>query len=301
VIKARRPEGTKPWAMPSKCPVCGSALVRAEGAAVWRCSGELACPAQRKEAIRHFASRRALDIEGLGDRYIEDLCSLGFVENVADLYSLKLEDLLEMKRRADERDGRTPETVKSGKVATKWAQNLIDAIDRSRQTTLPRFLFALGIGQVGEATAAALARQFGTLEALRRAGIEELQATPDVGPVVAAQIAAFFANERNNQVVDRLLAAGIRWPDVPRPTAAEQPLAGKTIVLTGTLGSMTREEATEKLAALGAKVAGSVSRKTSYVVAGEEAGSKLAKARELGVPVLDEAGLKELLAGRLPR
>jgi DNA ligase (NAD+) len=300
VIKSRRPKGSRPWKMPTSCPVCGSALVREEGAAVWRCSGELACPAQRKEAIRHFASRRAMDIEGLGERYIEELCALGYVDSVADLYKLKLEDLLEMKRRADERDGRTPETVKSGKVATRWAQNLIDAIDRSRETTLPRFLFALGIGQVGEATAMALAKQFGSLEALRRASIEQLQATPDVGPVVAAQIAAFFANERNNKVVDELLKAGIHWPDVPRPSSTGQPLAGKTIVLTGTLAGMTRDEATEKLTALGAKVAGSVSRKTSYVVAGEEAGSKLARARELGVPVLDEAGLMQLLAGRLP-
>ena len=241
-----------------------------------------------------------MDIEGLGDRFIEELCLGGFVETVADLYALKLEDLLEMKRRADERDGRTPETARSGKVATRWAQNLIDAIDRSRQTTLPRFLFALGIGQVGEATAAQLAKQFGTLEALRKADAAALQATPDVGPIVAAQIEAFFANPRNGQVVDALLASGIRWPDVPRPVAAEQPLAGKTIVLTGTLAAMTREEAGERLQALGAKVSGSVSRKTHYVVAGEQAGSKLTRAQELGVPVLDETGLGQLLSGRLP-
>ncbi len=300
VITGRRPAGTKPWVMPASCPVCGSALVREEGAAVWRCTGELTCAAQRKEAIRHFASRRAMDIEGLGDRFIEELCLGGFVETVADLYALKLEDLLEMKRRADERDGRTPETARSGKVATRWAQNLIDAIDRSRQTTLPRFLFALGIGQVGEATAAQLAKQFGTLEALRKADAAALQATPDVGPIVAAQIEAFFANPRNGQVVDALLASGIRWPDVPRPVAAEQPLAGKTIVLTGTLAAMTREEAGERLQALGAKVSGSVSRKTHYVVAGEQAGSKLTRAQELGVPVLDETGLGQLLSGRLP-
>jgi DNA ligase (NAD+) len=303
VIPSRRPAGTTPWSMPASCPVCGSKLVREEGAAVWRCSGELSCPAQRKEAIRHFASRRAMDIEGLGDRYIDELVTQGFVESVADLYQLTVDDLLEMKRLADERDGTTPATAKSGKVATRWAEKLIEAIDRSRRTTLPRFLFALGIGQVGEATAATLAKQFGTLEALRAADEQALQATPDVGPIVARQITAFFANERNREIVDRLVdpqGAGIHWPEVPRPTVEEQPLAGKTIVLTGTLEGMTREEATEKLAALGAKVSGSVSRKTNYVVAGEQAGSKLARAQELGVKVLDEAGLQELLAGRLP-
>jgi DNA ligase (NAD+) len=296
----RRPEGTQPWTMPRSCPVCGSPLLREEGAAAWRCTGDLSCPAQRKEAIRHFAARRAMDIDGLGERYIEDLCDLGYLQSVADLYRLKLEDLLEMKRRVDERDGTTPETAKAGKVATRWAEKLIKAIDHSRETTLPRFLFALGIGQVGEATAAALARQFGSLVALRAASVEALQETPDVGPTVAALVAAFFANPRNNRVVDALLDAGVHWPDVVRPEPAAQPLAGRTVVLTGSLEGMTREAATEQLEALGAKVSGSVSRKTSYVVAGAEAGSKLAKARELGVPVLDEAGLAQLLAGELP-
>ena len=295
-----RPPGTKPWSMPRECPECGSALVREEGAAAWRCSGGLACPAQRNEAIRHFASRRAMDIDGLGERYIEDLTGLGYVESIADLYRLRLEDLLEMKRRADERDGTTPETVKAGKVASRWAEKLIAAIDRSRATTLPRFLFALGIGQVGESTAASLAKQFGTLQAIRAADVEALQETPDVGPTVAAQVAGFFANARNSNVVDALVAAGVHWPDVERPPASAQPLAGKTIVLTGTLESMNRDEATAGLEALGAKVAGSVSKKTHYVVAGADAGSKLAKAKELGVAVLDEPGLRELLAGRLP-
>jgi DNA ligase (NAD+) len=300
VIQARRPRGTEPWKMPRDCPECGSPLLREEGAAAWRCSGGLTCPAQRKEAIRHFAGRRAMDVDGLGERYIEELCNFGYVESVADLYRLSVADLLEMKRRADERDGTTPDTAKSGKVATRWAEKLIAAIDRSRDTTLPRFLFALGIGQVGEATAAALARQFGSLEALRAADVEALQATPDVGPTVAALVAGFFANPRNNRVVDALLAAGVRWPDVPKLPAAALPLAGKTVVLTGTLAGVTRDAATEQLEALGAKVAGSVSRKTHYVIAGTEAGSKLDKARELGVPVLDEAGLQTLLAGRLP-
>ncbi|HWL61630.1 MAG TPA: NAD-dependent DNA ligase LigA [Steroidobacteraceae bacterium] len=297
---ARRPEGAHPWAMPRNCPECGSPLQREEGVAAWRCTGDLSCPAQRKEAIRHFASRRAMDIEGLGERYIDELCNLGYVQSVADLYRLKLEDLLEMKRRADERDDSTPETAKAGKVATRWAEKLIDAIDRSRETTLPRFLFALGIGQVGEATAAALAQQFGSLAALRAASGEALQATPDVGPTVAALVAGFFANPRNNSVVDALLEAGVHWPDVVRRESATQPLAGRTVVLTGTLQGVTREEATAQLQALGARVSGSVSRKTHYVVAGAEAGSKLAKAQELGVTVLDEQGLSELLAGRLP-
>jgi DNA ligase (NAD+) len=300
VIPARRPPGTKPWRMPRECPECGSPLQREEGAAAWHCTGDLACPAQRKEAIRHFASRRAMDIDGLGERYIDELCELGYLESVADLYRLTVDDLLEMKRRADERDGTTPETARAGKVATRWAEKLIEAIGRSRETTLPRFLFALGIGQVGEATAAALARQFGTLAALRAADEAALQQTPDVGPTVAALVAGFFANERNNRVVDALVAAGVRWPDVARPAAAAQPLAGRTIVLTGTLQGMSRDAATDRLEALGARVAGSVSKKTHYVVAGTEAGSKLDKARELGVRVLDEAGLEQLLAGRLP-
>jgi DNA ligase (NAD+) len=300
VNESLRPARTTPWRMPDACPECGSALVREEGAAAWRCSGGLACPAQRKEAIRHFASRRAMDIDGLGERYIEDLSDLGYVESVADLYRISLQDLLEMKRRADERDGTTPETVKSGKVASRWAGKLIEAIDRSRTTTLPRFLFALGIGQVGESTATALARQFGTLDAIRAADVAALQQTPDVGPAVAAQVAGFFANPRNNRIVDALISAGVHWPDVERPAASAQPLAGKTIVLTGTLSGMNRDEATAGLEALGAKVAGSVSKRTHYVVAGADAGSKLARAQELGVPVLDEAGLRELLAGRVP-
>ncbi len=300
VIESRRPKGTKPWLFPGSCPVCGSALVREEGAAAWRCTGELTCAAQRKEAIRHFASRRAMDIEGLGDRLIEDLVAQGYLSSIADLYRLTLDDLIEMKRRTDAQAGRTPGSTKPGKVATKWAQNLVAAIDRSRETTLPRFLFALGIGQVGETTAFTLARQFGTLEALRAADLEALQATPDVGPIVATQIAAFFANARNREVVDALLAAGIHWPDVPRAEVARQPLSGKTIVLTGTFEGLTREAASERLVALGAKVSGSVSRKTSYVVAGAEAGSKLARAQELGVTVLDEAGLRTLLDGQLP-
>jgi DNA ligase (NAD+) len=391
VIADRRPAGTKPWVMPLRCPVCDSELVREEGEAVWRCSGELSCPAQRKEAIRHFASRRAMDIEGLGDRFIEELSDLGYLESVADLYRLKLADLLEMKRRADERDGTTPETAKAGKVATKWAENLVAAIDRSRETTLERLLYALGIEHVGESTAKVLALWFGDLALIRRLPWPLFKRVPDIGGEVARSLGHFFDQPGNQKVIDALEKRGVRVTDahppsaklrddldlatllvdleIPRLTAvrarqlasalpgAEQiaaagaaefiaaglapevaeslsawlkvrtnakllraasamqdqlravapeaatgpgPLEGKTIVLTGALTSLTRDEATAGLEALGAKVAGSVSKKTSYVVAGEDAGSKLAKARELGVPVLDENGLHDLLAGRLP-
>jgi DNA ligase (NAD+) len=380
------------WRMPAQCPVCGSEIVREEGQAAWRCSGELSCPAQRKEAIRHFASRRAMDIEGLGDRFIEELSDLGYLKSVADLYQLTLEDLLEMKRRADERDGTTPETVRAGKVATKWAQNLIDAIDHSRQSTLERFLFALGIEHVGESTAKALSLWFGDLDLIRRLPWPLFKRVPDIGGEVARSLGHFFDQPGNQQVIDALLARGVRVGDAHPPNAklraelelaalladleiprltrvrAEQlaaalhsvprirkagteefvaaglpaetavaldqwlqdkanatllqrtadmaaellrkvphasasaagALEGKTVVLTGTLTGMSRDEATERLESLGAKVSGSVSKRTHYVVAGSDAGSKLAKARELGVPVLDESGLQALLRGELP-
>lgn len=388
VMLEQRPKGAKPWVMPSTCPICGSEIVREEGEAAWRCSGELSCPAQRKEAIRHFASRRAMDVDGLGDRFIEALSDLGYLQSVADLYKLTLEDLLEMKRRADERDGTTPETVKAGKVATKWAENLIEAIDRSRNTTLERFLFALGIQHVGESTAKALATWFGDLQVIRRLPWPLFKHVPDVGGEVARSIGHFLDQPGNQQVIDELLARGVKISDTHPPTAklregldlatllvdleipkvtrirAEQlgnafgtaqalvdapahqfvsaglpsesanalatwlevadnaslllrggdaidrllatvpktekvvvgPLDGKTVVLTGSLSSMSRDEAGEKLEALGAKVAGSVSKKTSLVVAGEAAGSKLAKAEELGVEVWDEQRLLDFLA-----
>ncbi|GAP67291.1 DNA ligase, NAD-dependent [Mizugakiibacter sediminis] len=295
VVPERRPPGTHPWHMPKRCPVCGSELVREEGEAAWRCSAGLFCPAQRKEAIRHFASRRAMDIEGLGERYIEDLCDLGYVETVADLYRLTLEDFLEMKRRADERDGTVPETARQGKVATKWAENLVAAIERSKQTTLERFLFALGIRDVGEATAKTLARHFGALDALAQADGAALLEVPDVGPVVASRIAAFFRERHNLEVIARLRAAGVTWKEGAPQHNAGGPLAGQTAVLTGTLSALTRDEAKAKLEALGAKVAGSVSKKTHFVVAGEAAGSKLDKARELGVEIWDEARLLAFL------
>ena len=376
------------WSMPTACPVCGSEIVREEGEAVWRCSGELSCPAQRKEAIRHFVSRRAMDVEGMGERFVEALVDLGFVESVADIFRLTLEDLLEMKRRADERDGTTPETVKAGKVATKWAENLVEAIEHSRRTTLERFLFALGIQHVGESTAKALAQWFGSLETVRRLPWPLFKHVPDIGGEVARALGHFFDQAGNQQVIDDLLERGVviqdehppsprlregldlasllvdleipkvtriraerlaaAFPDaaalidapehnfvaagLPADTAsalatwlevetnsrllsasfeamkalraalpaedaiAAGPLDGKTVVLTGTLSSMTRDEAKARLEALGAKATGSVSKKTDFVVAGEAAGSKLAKAESLGVEVWDEARLQAFLA-----
>ncbi len=381
----------EPWQPPQHCPVCGSHIERPEGEAIARCSGGLTCAAQRKEAIRHFAARRALDIDGLGERYIENLVDLGYVHGVADLYRLTLDDFLEMKRRADERDGITPETVAQGRIATKWAENLIGALARSRHTTLARLLFALGIRHVGESTAKTLADWLGALERVRHAPAPVLRALPDIGPEVAEAIDEFFLQPGNQQALDALLAGGVQpadehppaaalaerlnpvallaalgapklseararqlapalgaqglaalpdlladearlagtglpaghaqalrdWLAVPESRARVQrtagfaagllallpaasvivrPLDGLTVVLTGTLSAMTRDEAKARLEALGAKVAGSVSKKTGYVVAGAEAGSKLAKAQELGVEVLDEAAFLQRLA-----
>jgi DNA ligase (NAD+) len=389
VVPEGRDPGAESWRMPTQCPVCGSDIVREEGEAVWRCSGELTCGAQRKEAVRHFAARRAMDIEGLGDRTIEDLVDLGYVQSVADLYALTLDDLLEMKRRVDERDGSEPATVKAGKVATRWAENLVESIDRSRRTTLERFLFALGIGHVGESTAKALSAWFGDLELIRRLPWPLFKRVPDVGGEVARSIGRFFDQPGNQQVIDDLLARGVEITDAHAPnpklrgelglatllvdmeipkitrlradqlatvardaqalldlpehafvsaglpadtarafaawleddanarllaaggealarldaltpqaaSAGAGPLDGQTAVLTGTLSSMTRDEAQARLEALGAKVSGSVSKKTSFVVAGEAAGSKLEKATALGVPVWDEAKLVEFLDG----
>ncbi|QOW18659.1 NAD-dependent DNA ligase LigA [Lysobacter ciconiae] len=387
VVPGMRAPDAQPWQMPTVCPVCGSDLVREEGGVVWRCSGELICPAQRKEAIEHFASRRAMDIDGLGERYVEDLVDFGYVTSVADLYTLSLDDLLEMKCRGDERDGTTPDTVRAGKVATRWAENLIAAIQGSRRTTLARYLFGLGIQHVGESTAKALAEWFGDLAVIRRLPWPLFKRVPDIGSEVAHSIGQFFDQAGNQKVIDELLAGGVEITDARPPSAqlrgalgladllvdleipkltrlrAEQlagvfaeasalldapvhrfiaaglpndtasaletwledaenagllarcgeaiatleklipeadatsagPLEGRTVVLTGTLAAMTRDEAKSRLEALGAKSAGSVSKKTGFVVAGEAAGSKLAKAEELGIEIWDEAKLLAFL------
>lgn len=390
VVPELRPARTHAWQMPSHCPICGSDIVREEGEAVARCTGGLTCAAQRTQAVFHFAARRAMDIDGLGERYIEDLGEFGYLGSVADLYKLKLEDLLEMKRRADERDGTTPETVKAGKIATKWAENLIQAIEHSRRTTLERFLYALGIEHVGESTAKALATWFGDLALIRHLPWPLLKLVPDIGGEVARAIDAFFEQPGNQRVIDDLLARGVEIADAHAPSpklraelalgnvlaqaeipkltakraeqlaaafesidavlaadvealaaaglpadtaaalhgfvqsgegrtllqrcadalealhavvpaadaAAQGALEGQTVVLTGTLSSLTRDEAKARLEALGAKVAGSVSKKTSFVVAGEAAGSKLDKAQELGVEIWDEAKLQAFLAAQ---
>ncbi|KFN50851.1 NAD-dependent DNA ligase LigA [Arenimonas composti] len=303
-----------PYEFPMNCPACGShveavkkvasltksrGVEYAEGAAIV-CTGGLFCPAQRKQALIHFASRRAMDIEGLGERFIEALVDFGHVETVADLYRLTLDDFLEMKRRADERDGTVPETVKSGKVATKWAENLVAAIEASKATTLERLLFALGIRNTGEGTAKTLAKHFGALDPIMDADAATLTAVPDIGPIVADSLIGFFAEPHNREVIAALRAAGVHWPEPGPQRATEGPLAGQTVVLTGALASMSRDEAGAKLEALGAKLSGSVSKKTSFVVAGEAAGSKLAKAESLGVDVWDEARLLAFLAGHRP-
>jgi DNA ligase (NAD+) len=308
VLIERRPARAEPWSMPSACPVCGSRLERGkkvarqtkagieyEDSAVLTCTGGLYCAAQVRERIGHFASRRAMDIEGLGDRFIEDLVGFGYVKTPADLYALTLDDLLAMKRRADERDGTTPETVRQGKVASKWAENLLASIEASRTATLERVLFALGIRDVGESTAKALARWFGSMEALAAADEAALMAVPDVGPIVAAHVVAFFREAHNREVVAQLRERGVRWPDQAPQRTVEGPLAGQTVVLTGTLTSMSRDQAKERVESLGAKAAGSVSKKTHFVVAGAEAGSKLDRANELGIPVLDEDAFLDLL------
>lgn len=302
VMMAKRPSHANgeplhlPFAFPTQCPVCGSDAVREEGEAVLRCTGGLFCQAQRTQALIHFASRRAMDIDGLGDRIIEALVDFGYLKSVADLYSLTLDDLLEMKRRSDKRDGNTPETVKQGKVATKWAENILAAIAKSKNTTLERLLFALGIRDVGESTAKTLAKFFGALNPVMHADLDTLMQVPDVGPIVAKRIVNFFHEHHNREVIAGLRAAGVDWPEGAPQRSAEGPLVGKTIVLTGGLSSMSRDEAGDKLEALGAKVAGSVSKKTSIVIAGEAAGSKLEKAKELGIEIWDENQLIDFLS-----
>ena len=261
------------------CPECGSHVVRLEGEAAARCTGGLVCPAQRKQAQLHFAGRRAMDIEGLGDKLVDQLVDRDLIRTPADVYGLSLETLAGLDR-----------------MAEKSAANLLAAIEASKATTLARFIFALGIRNVGETTAKDLARHFGSLNRLISAGEEDLLAVRDVGPVVAQSIIQFFAEPHNLEVVNKLRAAGVHWPESTGMQQSAGILAGKTLVLTGTLPTLTRDAAKEKIEAAGGKVAGSVSKKTDYVVAGEEAGSKLVKAQELGVAILDETGLLDLLA-----
>jgi DNA ligase (NAD+) len=278
VLPDRRPKGALAFAMPTACPVCGSKVAREEGEKDLRCTGGLVCPAQRKQALLHFAGRRALDVEGLGDKLVEQLVDEGLVRTPADLFKLGLGTIAALER-----------------MAEKSAANLVASLERARRTTLERFIYALGIRHVGESTARDLARHFGSLEAVMEASENELLQVPDVGPVVAASIVRFFAEPHNREVVEQLRAAGVHWPEGKRQHRAVGALAGMTVVLTGTLPHWTRDEAREQIEAAGGKVSGSVSKKTDYVVAGDEAGSKLDKARELGVPVIDEAQLKSML------
>ncbi len=264
--------------MPRTCPVCGSRAEREQGGIDYRCTGGLFCPAQRKQALLHFAQRRAVDIDGLGDKLVDQLVDGGLIRSLPELYKLGVAKLAALDRMAD-----------------KSAQNLVEALEKSKSTTLPRFLFGLGIRHVGEATAKELARHFGSLDAIMDASVEQLLQVPDIGPVVAQSIRTFFEQPHNREVVEQLRACGLHWPQGAPSPAAQLPLAGKTFVLTGTLPTLSRDEAKALLEAAGAKVAGSVSRKTDYVVAGAEAGSKLDKARELGVAVLDEDGLRAML------
>lgn len=281
VVPEKRVAGALPFEMPHTCPVCGSAAVREEGEVDRRCTGGLFCSAQRKHAILHFAQRRALDIEGLGEKLVDQMVDAGVIRTLVDLYRLGFANLVALER-----------------MGEKSAQNLLAALEKSKSTTLPRFLYGLGIRHVGETTARDLARHFGSLDAIQDASVEQLLQVPDVGPVVAESIHAFFQEPHNREVIAQLRACGVHWEEgPPAAAAAPKPLTGKTVVLTGTLPTLSRDEAKELLEAAGAKVAGSVSKKTDYVVAGAEAGSKLDKARELGVAVLDEDGLRALLAG----
>jgi DNA ligase (NAD+) len=281
VIKDRRPKGARKVKLPAKCPVCDSSVVREEGEAVARCTGGLYCSAQRVEALKHFVSRRAMDIDGLGAKLIEQLVSVDRIKTPAGIFELEKDELASLER-----------------MGEKSAQNLIDAIEQSKDTTLARFLYSLGIREVGEATAASLAAHFGGLDAIMAAAEEDLLSVADVGPVVASRIRAFFDEAHNREVISRLKDAGVHWEEsTPRAAPKDGPLAGKTFVLTGTLAGMTRDEAKDRIQALGGKVTGSVSKKTDYVIFGEKAGSKLSKAHQLEVETLDETQFEALLEG----
>jgi len=281
VVQDKRAHHAKQFSMPTKCPVCGSEVVREEGEVDHRCTGGLFCAAQRKQALLHFAQRRAMDIEGLGEKLVDQMVEGGVIKTLPDLYRLGLVGLVELER-----------------MGEKSAQNLLENLEKSKRTTLPRFLYGLGVRHVGEATAKDLALHFGKLDAIMDASVEQLEEVSDVGPVVAESIHTFFQQKHNREVVEQLRACGVTWPESEPAAREPKPLSGKTVVLTGTLPTLTRDEAKDMLEAAGAKVAGSVSKKTDYVVAGAEAGSKLDKAHELGVAVLDEEGLRTLLNDR---
>ncbi|MEH6503389.1 MAG: NAD-dependent DNA ligase LigA [Cycloclasticus sp.] len=278
VVSEKRLQSSAPFKMPANCPVCGSAVERVEGEAIIRCSAGLYCPAQVKESIKHFASRKAMDVEGLGDKLVEQLVAQGLIKTPADLYRLTREQLSGLERMAD-----------------KSADNLLAALDKSRFTSLSRFIYALGIREVGEVTAANLANHFANLDALQQASIEELERVPDVGPIVALHLISFFQSEHNLEVIAGLKQCGVDWPDLTSISYGDHELSGKVIVLTGSLSTMTRDQAKETLQAVGAKVTASVSKKTDFVVAGEDSGSKLKKALSLGVAVLSEDELIRLL------
>ncbi|EOI1391833.1 NAD-dependent DNA ligase LigA [Klebsiella oxytoca] len=280
VVLSERPEETQEIVFPTHCPVCHSDVERVEGEVVTRCTGGLICGAQRKESLKHFVSRRALDVDGMGDKIIDQLVEKEYVHTPADLFQLTPGKLTGLDR-----------------MGPKSAQNIVDALEKSKETTFARFLYALGIREVGEATAAGLAAHFGTIEALEQASIDDLQKVPDVGIVVATHVRNFFAEESNREVIAQLRKEGVRWPAPVLVNAEEidSPFAGKTIVLTGSLSQLSRDDAKAQLVALGAKVAGSVSKKTDLVIAGEAAGSKLAKAQELGIAVIDEDEMLRLL------
>jgi DNA ligase (NAD+) len=278
VIAERRPKNARAVKLPNKCPVCGSDVERTEEEAVARCTGGLFCPAQRKEALRHFASRRAMDIEGLGSKLIDQLVDADLVKTPADLYTLTLAQLSGLER-----------------MAEKSAQNVLEAFEKSKATTLKRFLFGLGIRDVGETTAGTLADYFGSLQKLIDASETEIQQAPDVGPIIAAHIYHFFQQPHNRDVINALRAAGVHWTEHESKQVASGPFIDKTFVITGTLSSMTRDEARDRIIALGGKASDSVSKKTSYVVVGAEAGSKLKKAQQLNVPILDEKAFIALL------
>jgi len=279
VIVKKRPKGTHPVDLPGQCPVCGSPVVRVDGEAVARCSGGFTCSAQRKEAIKHFAARRALDIEGLGSKLIDQLVDAGLVESPSDLFDLTAEQLTGLQR-----------------MGEKSAGNLLASLEKSKNTTLNRFLYALGIREVGEATSMALAKHYGELEPIRNATPDELQHINDIGPIVAEHIHHFFRQPHNRTLIDKLLEQGIRLSSPKETVTEETPFTNKTVVLTGTLQTMTRAEAKARIQALGGKVTGSVTKKTSLVICGLNAGSKLQKARKLDIPVADENELLSMLS-----